>query len=125
MRGHEIGVEDGHQIGQHQMGIGHARFVIVVAAIGVFIAIVVPDIAGLEGGEIAKAAVQRQQVGARVNAKGLDQPDVRVKAAFEGDLEAQSLAGCRAGLGQQQVTAGIANQPADIGFLAGMNQASA
>ena len=119
VRRHEIGVEDRHQIGQHQMRIGHARFVVVVAAIGVFIAIVVPDIAGLEGGDIAKAAVQRQQVGARVDAEGFDQPDVRVKAAFEGYLEAQSLTGCRASLSQQQIAAGIANQPADVSFFAG------
>ena len=85
-------MEDRQQIGQGQMRVGHARFVIVVAAIGVLIAIVVPDIAGLEGREIAKAAVQRQQVRARIDAEGLQQPDIGLKTAFVDDLKTQRLA---------------------------------
>ena len=57
MTGQQLWVEDGDQIGQHEIGVSHGTFVLVVTTIGILFFVVVPNIAIFEGSKIAIAGV--------------------------------------------------------------------
>ena len=77
MIGQQFGMEDLDQIGQHHFWVDNAHFPVLVATVGTQARIVVPEVAGLESGEIGIARVTGQQLLDSGNPPGIN-PKFRV-----------------------------------------------
>src|SRR5262245_53448005 len=117
MVGQQLRVENLDQIGEHDIWIGAAAFIIVVATVRIDASVVVPDTALLEGRKIAIPFVGGQQF---IQAIGiaLVEPELGVLGPVKDGLKGERNAAGSSIVGPEKIGAGVGQIASKVALAA-------